>query len=66
MKLHEYQAKALLSMYGMLVPRSGLASTPQEAAAVAARLGKPCVVKAQIHASGRGKAGGVRLTNTPD
>ncbi|MBI4311384.1 MAG: ADP-forming succinate--CoA ligase subunit beta [Chloroflexi bacterium] len=66
MKLHEYQAKALLSMYGMLVPRGGLAATPAEARQVAERLGRPCVVKAQVYAGGRGKAGGIRMVQTPE
>ena len=66
MKLHEYQAKALLSLYGMLMPRGGVASTPKDAWAVAERLSAPCVVKAQVYAGGRGKAGGIRLVNTPE
>jgi len=66
MKTHEYQAKALLSKYGISVPRGGEAATPQEAREVAQRLGGPCVVKAQVHAGGRGKAGGVRLVATPE
>ena len=65
MKLHEYQAKTLISEYGVAVPKGGVAATPQEAEEVAQRLGGPCVVKAQVHAGGRGKAGGVRLVATP-
>ena len=65
LKLHEYQAKALLSKYGISVPRGREATTPQEAREIAQDLGGPCVVKAQVHAGGRGKAGGVRLVNTP-
>lgn len=65
MKLHEYQAKALFSKYGMVVPRGGVAATPQEARDVAQGLAGPCVVKAQVHAGGRGKAGGIRLVATP-
>ncbi|MBI4198793.1 MAG: ADP-forming succinate--CoA ligase subunit beta [Chloroflexi bacterium] len=65
MKLHEYQSKALLSMYGMLVPRGGLAATPQEARQVAERLAGPCVVKAQVYAGGRARAGGIRMAGAP-
>ena len=65
MKLHEYQAKSLISDYGVAVPKGGVAATPQEAEEVAQSLGGPCVVKAQVHAGGRGKAGGVRLVATP-
>ena len=65
MKLHEYQAKALLAEHGVAVPRSGVAATPDQAQEVAKGLGGPCVVKAQVHAGGRGKAGGVRLVATP-
>ena len=64
MKLHEYQAKALISEYGVAVPRGSVAATPQEAREAAQRLGGRCVVKAQVHAGGRGKAGGVRLVTT--
>ena len=65
MKLHEYQAKALFSEYGVVVPNGGVAATAQEAHDVAQRLAGPCVVKAQVHAGGRGKAGGIRLVSTP-
>ncbi|MBI4200006.1 MAG: ADP-forming succinate--CoA ligase subunit beta [Chloroflexi bacterium] len=64
MKLHEYQAKALLASYGVAIPKGGVASSPPEARQVAERLGGACVVKAQVHAGGRGKAGGVRLART--
>jgi len=66
MKLHEYQAKAIFSEYGIVVPQGGVAATPQEARDVAQRLAGPCVVKAQVHAGGRGKAGGIRLVATPE
>jgi len=59
MKLHEYQAKKLLSDYGVPAPQGGVARTPQEARAHAAAIGGPVVVKAQVHAGGRGKAGGI-------
>ena len=65
MKLHEYQAKEFLASYGIQVPRGGDASTPQQAKEVAQRLGGTCVVKAQVHAGGRGKAGGVRIVSSP-
>ena len=65
MKLHEYQAKELLASYGIQVPRGSVASTPKEAKEVAQRLGGTCVVKAQVHAGGRGKAGGVRIVSSP-
>jgi succinyl-CoA synthetase beta subunit len=62
MNIHEYQAKALLAKYGVAVPRGGVAYTPQEAERVAKELGGPVyVVKAQIHAGGRGKGGGVKV-----
>ncbi len=65
MKLHEFQAKELLASYAIQVPQGGVASTPQQAKEVAERLGGPCVVKAQVHAGGRGKAGGIRLVASP-
>jgi succinyl-CoA synthetase beta subunit len=65
MNVHEYQAKALLQKYGVAVPRGGVAYTAKEAAEVAATLGGPVwVVKAQIHAGGRGKAGGVKVVKS--
>ena len=67
MKIHEYQAKAVLSRYGVPVPRGEVAFTPQEVPEIAKRLGTPVVVvKAQIHAGGRGKAGGVKLAKSAD
>lgn len=59
MKIHEFQAKQLLASYGLQVPEGGVAITAHEAGEIAARLGGPVVVKAQIHAGGRQKAGGV-------
>ena len=61
MNLHEYQAKALLADFGVRSPKGRTAASIEEAVAAAAELGLPVVVKAQIHAGGRGKAGGVRL-----
>jgi len=60
-KIHEYQAKAILARYGVPVPRGEVATTPSEAGEIAKRLGGTVVVKAQIHAGGRGKGGGVKL-----
>jgi succinyl-CoA synthetase beta subunit len=65
-KVHEYQAKQLLARYGVPVPKGSVASTPEEAHAVATSLGGGSVVKAQIHAGGRGKGGGVKLAGSPD
>ena len=61
MKIHEYQGKAVLAQYGVPVPRGRVAYTVDEAAEAAKSLGFPVVVKAQIHAGGRGKGGGVKL-----
>ncbi|HYF97530.1 MAG TPA: ADP-forming succinate--CoA ligase subunit beta [Coxiellaceae bacterium] len=67
MNLHEYQAKELLRKFGVSVPNSIVASTPEEAAAAAQKLGgERWVVKAQVHAGGRGKAGGVKLVSSID
>ncbi|MBP7063459.1 ADP-forming succinate--CoA ligase subunit beta [Ferrovibrio sp.] len=67
MNIHEYQAKSLLAKYGVAVPRGGVAFTPDEAANVARELGGPVwVVKAQIHAGGRGKGGGVKVVKSID
>lgn len=66
MNLHEYQAKVVFSQYGMPVPNGKVATTAAEAEAAAASLATPkVVVKAQVHAGGRGKAGGVKLVSTP-
>jgi succinyl-CoA synthetase beta subunit len=64
-KIHEYQAKAIFAQYGIPVPEGGVASTPQEAREIAQRLGGRGVVKAQVHAGGRGKAGGIRVVDSP-
>jgi succinyl-CoA synthetase beta subunit len=66
MNIHEFQAKELLKRYGVPVPNGKVAFTPQEAKAAAEELGGRCVVKAQIHAGGRGKAGGVKLAASPE
>ncbi len=62
MNIHEYQAKAVLAQYGVTVPKGKVAFTVEEAVAAARELGGQAVVKAQIHAGGRGKAGGVKLS----
>ena len=67
MKIHEYQAKAILARYGVTTPRGEVAFTKEEAREAAQRLkSNVVVVKAQIHAGGRGKGGGVKLAHSPD
>jgi succinyl-CoA synthetase beta subunit len=65
-KIHEYQAKALMAQYGIPVPRGRAASTPVEAGEIAAEIGRKAVIKAQVYAGGRGKAGGIRTANNPE
>jgi succinyl-CoA synthetase beta subunit len=66
MKIHEYQAKEILKSYGVPVPKGGVAETPEEARRIAEGIGdKPIVVKAQIHAGGRGKGGGIKVVSHP-
>ena len=65
MNIHEYQAKEILRRVGVPIPPGDVATTPDEAEALARKYGKPVVVKAQVHAGGRGKAGGVKLAKTP-
>jgi len=65
MNLHEYQAKELLRGYGLPVPPGEVCRSPDEARAAAERLGGRCVVKAQVHAGGRGKAGGIKPAGSP-
>jgi succinyl-CoA synthetase beta subunit len=65
-KIHEYQGKQLLAAYGVPVPRGKVAYSVDEAVKAAKELGLPVVVKAQIHAGGRGKAGGVKLARTAE
>lgn len=67
MNLHEYQAKQLFKSYGIPVPQGEVAYSPDDAVQVASTLSTPrWVVKAQVHAGGRGKAGGVKLVSTPE
>lgn len=65
MKIHEYQAKALLAQHGVPVPRGEVVWTVEAAEEAARKIGGPVVLKAQIHAGGRGKAGGIRTAQTP-
>jgi succinyl-CoA synthetase beta subunit len=64
-KLYEFQAKEVFAREGIPIPRGRMVATAEEAAAVARELGR-CVVKAQVHVGGRGKAGGIKLVNTPE
>ncbi len=66
MKIHEYQAKEILRRYGVATPRGRVTDDPVEAAAICREWGGRCVVKAQIHAGGRGKGGGVKVAKSPD
>jgi succinyl-CoA synthetase beta subunit len=66
MKVHEYQAKQILARYGVAVPRGEVTDSPAAAREIAKRLGGRAVVKAQIHAGGRGKGGGVKLAKDPE
>ena len=66
MKVHEYQAKSLLSEFGIPTPKAGVAADPEEARRIAEDLGGSVVVKAQIHAGGRGLAGGVKVVGSPE
>ena len=66
MKIHEYQAKQIFAKYGVPVPKGSVASTPAEAKKIATELGGPVVIKAQVYAGGRGKAGGVKIAQNPD
>lgn len=65
MKIHEYQAKALLAQFGVPVPKGGVAISAEEASKIAAELGGKAVIKAQVYAGGRGKAGGIKVANSP-
>ena len=66
MNIHEYQAKEIFRSHGIPIPPGDVATTPEEAEAIARRFGGTVVVKAQVHAGGRGKAGGVKLAKTPE
>ncbi len=66
MKLHEYQAKEILASYAIPVPPGKVAFTPEEVKGIALEIGKPVVIKAQVHVGGRGKAGGVKIAQDPN
>ena len=66
MNIHEFQAKEVFSRYGIPVPKGIVAATPEEAETATLELGGQSVVKAQIHAGGRGKSGGVQLVRSPE
>jgi succinyl-CoA synthetase beta subunit len=66
LKLHEYQSKRIFAQHGVPIPRGDVASTPEAARQIAARLGTRVVVKSQVLVGGRGKAGGIRLADHPD
>ena len=66
MKIHEYQAKQILAKYGVQIPKGEVAETAERAADIAAKIGPRVVLKAQIHAGGRGKGGGIKLANGAD
>jgi len=66
LKIHEYQAKEILRRYGVATPRGQVTDDPAAAGRICEELGGRCVVKAQIHAGGRGKGGGVKLAKSPE
>jgi succinyl-CoA synthetase beta subunit len=65
-KIHEYQAKQILSQYGVSIPRGEVTETAPQAAEIARKIGAPVVLKAQIHAGGRGKGGGIKVAQSPE
>ena len=66
MNIHEYQAKEIFRKYGIPIPPGEVATNPEEAEAIARKFATTVVIKAQVHAGGRGKAGGVKLARTPE
>jgi len=66
MKIHEFQSKEILSKFGVPIPKGEVAETPGQAREIASKIGPRVVVKAQVHAGGRGKGGGVKLANNPE
>jgi len=66
MKIHEYQAKKIITKYDIQSPQSFLALTPEQAKDASSKIGKKTAVKAQVHVGGRGKAGGVEIADNPD
>jgi succinyl-CoA synthetase beta subunit len=66
MKIHEYQAKQILNRFGVQIPKGDVAETPSRAREIAEHVGPKVVLKAQVHAGGRGKGGGIRLASNPE
>ncbi|MDP6455680.1 MAG: acetate--CoA ligase family protein, partial [SAR202 cluster bacterium] len=66
MKIHEYQAKEILAKYGVPIPKGRVATTPEEAAEITTELGGKAIVKAQVHAGGRGKGGGIKVVSSAE
>jgi len=66
MKIHEYQAKALMAEFGIPIPKGGVAASAAEARKIAVELGGKVAIKAQVYAGGRGKAGGIKVADTPE
>lgn len=66
MKIHEYQAKQILCDFGVQIPQGEVAETPEKAREIAEKIGTRVVLKAQVHAGGRGKGGGIKLANNPE
>jgi succinyl-CoA synthetase beta subunit len=66
MKIHEYQAKEIFRKYGMPVPPGKVASKPEQAQKIAQEIGKPVMIKSQVHVGGRGKAGGIKYAKDPE
>jgi len=66
MKIHEYQAKELFRAQGIPIPPGEVATTPEQARAIAEKIGRPVMIKAQVHVGGRGKAGGIKYCATPN
>ncbi|MGD2295558.1 MAG: acetate--CoA ligase family protein, partial [Candidatus Aminicenantes bacterium] len=65
MKIHEYQAKQILKTYGVSIPQGEVTDDPSKAREIAEKTGPQVVLKAQIHAGGRGKGGGIKLVGNP-
>src|SRR4030067_3144682 len=66
MKIHEYQAKEIFKKYGIPIPPGEVAFSPEQAKEIAAKSGRPVMLKAQVHVGGRGKAGGIKPANNQD
>jgi succinyl-CoA synthetase beta subunit len=66
MKIHEYQAKEIFLKYGIPVPLGEMATTPEQVKEIAQKIGKPVMIKSQVHVGGRGKAGGIKSAENPE